>query len=82
MPDETSHRPGLLTQEELSLLTSIETTLGCGTCLWDGPPTGAIREVLRQARAQGLDWRRIYEAVRSTSRFAGRLPPAHEVSPE
>jgi hypothetical protein len=79
MPDETFRQLGpLLTQEERSVLIDIETTLGCATCLWDGPPTGAIREALRQARAQGLDWRRIYEAVRSTSRFADRLPPIHE----
>jgi hypothetical protein len=80
MPDETSRQPGsLLTQAERSVLISIETTLGCGTCIWDGPPIGAIRGFLKQARDQGLDWRRIYEAARSTSRFAGRLPPIHEV---
>ena len=43
MPDETSHRRGLLTQEELSLLISIETTLGCGTCLWMAPDWGNPR---------------------------------------
>jgi hypothetical protein len=48
MPDETFRQLGpLLTQEERSVLIDIEITLGCATCLWDGPPTGAIREALR-----------------------------------
>jgi hypothetical protein len=40
MPDETSHRPGLLTQEELSLLISIETTLGAGRVCGMAPRLG------------------------------------------
>jgi hypothetical protein len=47
MPDETFRQPrALLTQEERSVLIDIEVTLGCATCLWDGPPTGAIRGVV------------------------------------
>jgi hypothetical protein len=74
MPDETFRQLGpLLTQEERSALIDIEITLGCATCLGDGPPTGAIREALRQASDPGLDWKRIYEVVRTTfsSRHCG-----------
>jgi hypothetical protein len=83
MSDEMASQAGSpLTQEERSVLISIEATLGCATCSWDGPPTDVIRGFLKQARELGLDWRRIHDAVRSTSRFAARLPPAHEVGPE
>jgi hypothetical protein len=83
MPDETARQlRALLTQEERSVLIDIEITLGCATCLWDGPPTGAIREALRQASDRRLDWRRIYETVRTTSRFANRLPRVDEVAPK
>jgi hypothetical protein len=54
MPDETARQSGSLpTQAERSVLISIETTLGCGTCAWDGPPIGAIRGFLKQARVLG-----------------------------
>jgi hypothetical protein len=45
----SSMSPGVVRATRIS----VETTLGCATCLWDGPPTGAIRGALRQARHHG-----------------------------
>jgi hypothetical protein len=66
----------------LEFISDIETTLGCGTCSWDGPPIATVRALLERAKILGLDWREIYEAVAARSFFAHRLPPIEDVAPQ